>query len=266
MREEKLRIAGAEVQSRRGGEGPGLLFLHAGDGAGPASRLVDDLARDFEVFAPSHPGFDDSDLPPEITTVDDLAYFYLDFIECVARAPVWIVGCSLGAWIAAEIAIKNEASIAGLVLVNPIGAKFDARDERRLADVFYQSHRDARRLLYADGRRDDRDFSAIEEAEVTRFVRNWESFTLLGWSPLLHDPKLRQRLRRIRRPALVIAGEDDRIAPPDYARAFASALTHCERQTLANAGHYAHDERPDEIAHMVRTFIARENYVRKEKG
>ena len=45
-----------------------------------------------------------------------------------------------------------------------------------------------------------------------------------GWSPYMHDPKLKGRLHRIRVPTLVLWGAADRIAPPDYGRAYAAAI------------------------------------------
>jgi pimeloyl-ACP methyl ester carboxylesterase len=255
MNIERKTIAGVSVELRRAGAGENLLYLHAGDGAGPSERLIAELARTYSVVAPSHPGFDGSDLPDTFSTVEDLGYFYLDFIEAMGLDDISVVGCSLGAWIAASIAIKSRARIRALALLTPVGAKFDARDERQLADVFYHSLRDARKLLYADGARDERDYAAIPEEAVARVVRNRESFTLLAWSPLLHDPKLRQRLHRLTMPTLVVSSAQDKVAPPAYAKCFADSLPHARLVGLEGAGHYAHDEKPVEAANIVREFL-----------
>lgn len=255
MHVETIVIAGLSVELRRAGAGEKLLFLHAGDGAAPAERLIGELAKTYSVVAPSHPGFDGSDLPDHFSTVEDLGYFYLDLIEALGLDDISVVGCSLGAWIAASVGIKARDRLRALALVNPVGAKFDGRDQRQLTDIFYYSHRDARKMLYADGARDDRDYAALPEAAVARVARNRESFALYGWSPLLHDPKLRQRLHRLTMPTLVISGEHDRVAPPAYARRFAEALPHAKFASLAGAGHYAHDEKPVETAALARDFL-----------
>ena len=246
-----ISVLGCRIELTRTGEGPPILFLHAGDGVDPARRLISQMAKKFEVIAPSHPGFDGSDLPSHFSTVDDLAYHYMTLMEQLDLYDLSIVGCSLGAWIGAEIAIKSSARIRSLTFINPIGAKFDGREERQLADVFYYSHRDRRSLLYADGLSDDRDFALMSEDDVFRFVRNCESFTLFGWSPLLHDPKLRYRLMRIKIPTRVISGTFDRVALPPYALAFSEHLLDCEFRSIANVGHYAHDEIPEDLADIV---------------
>ena len=83
MHVETIVIAGLSVELRRAGAGEKLLFLHAGDGAAPAERLIGELAKTYSVVAPSHPGFDGSDLPDHFSTVEDLGYFYLDLIEAL---------------------------------------------------------------------------------------------------------------------------------------------------------------------------------------
>ena len=45
--------------------------------------FLDTLAQRFRVFAPEHPGFGQSDDPPWLDTVDDLAYFHLDLIRAL---------------------------------------------------------------------------------------------------------------------------------------------------------------------------------------
>ena len=56
-----------------------------------AAPDIDELAKSFEVIAPSHPGFDGSDLPDHVSTVDDLAYFYLDFLDALDVDDVVII-------------------------------------------------------------------------------------------------------------------------------------------------------------------------------
>ena len=43
--------------------------------------FFDALAERYEVLVPEHPGFGGSDDPPWITSMPDLAMFYLDLVE-----------------------------------------------------------------------------------------------------------------------------------------------------------------------------------------
>ena len=62
-------------------------------------------------------------------------------------------------------------------------------------------------------------------AEV--IVRGYHELTTLArlsWNPYLYDPKLQQRLPRVRTPTLIIWGEDDAVLPPAHGEAFAALL------------------------------------------
>lgn len=72
-----------------------------------------------------------------------------------------------------------------------------------------------------------------------------------AWSPLLHDPAMRRRLHRIDIPTQVIWGAEDRVAPLDYGRQLAEAISGAQFHVIADAGHYVDVERPDETARLV---------------
>jgi len=66
---------------------------------------------------------------------------------------------------------------------------------------------------------------------------------------------LRGQLAQVRKPALVIAGRDDRITPPAAARALAAALPRGRYQSLAGAGHVPFLSHPDAFAGLLRGFL-----------
>ena len=111
-----LVVNGATIEAVDRGKGRTILFLHPGIGIDPAAPVLAALARGGRVIAPSHPGFGASQLPKGMTTVDDLAYFYLDMIEQLDLRDVLVVGIGLGGWIAAEIAIKDQSRLSHLVM------------------------------------------------------------------------------------------------------------------------------------------------------
>ena len=69
-------------------------------------------------------------------TVDDLSYFYLDLLDQLDLRDLTVVGVSLGAWIAAAIAVKSTARMARLVMANAVGIKVGDRETRDIADIF----------------------------------------------------------------------------------------------------------------------------------
>lgn len=250
----RVEVSGLNVEVWTGGSGPPLLFLHPGDGFDPAAPFVADLARRFTVIAPSHPGFGATDLPNHIGTVDDLSYFYLDFLRCMDLRQVILAGVSFGGWIAAEIAVKGSARLSGLVLADTVGAKFGAKTTREIADLFTITPFDIPRLVHRDPEAHRRNYAPLPEPEVLRHARNYESFGLFAWAPTLHNPKLRHRLHLIEVPTLVLWGAEDRVVAPDYGRRWAAAIPGARFEMIEGAGHYLHMDAPAPFAAAIGAF------------
>lgn len=253
LRCETLVVGGGEVELFRTGAGPALLYLHDGDGVEAAAPFLARLGRRFSVIAPSHPGFGASALPAHFSGIDDLAFFYLDLIDQLDLNDLVVVGASFGAWIAAEIAVCSVARLARIVLVGPVGAKLNDEPVPELADIFSLAEEDLRgRLFHTPAVAPD--YSAMPLETVNRMARNREALTLFAWAPTLCNPKLRSRLHRIRRPALVLRGSHDGVVPLHYARAFTAALPQASAVEVERAGHYAHVERPEACVDLINVF------------
>src|SRR3954470_12739318 len=153
-----LSINDVAVECVEKGHGRPLLFLHPGIGLDRNAAVLDRLAERARVIAPSHPGFGASEQPPAFTTIDDLAYFYLDLLDQLDLAETILVGVSLGGWIAAEIAIKSAQRLSHLVLANAVGIKVGDREKRDIVDIFATTEQELNRLSYFDPKFAERDY------------------------------------------------------------------------------------------------------------
>ena len=252
---ERIAVEGLSIELVRRGRGRPLLFLHPAIGIEPDAPVLDRLAAGAQLIAPSHPGFGTSELARGMTSVDDLAYFYLDLLETLGLRDVALVGVSFGGWIAAEIAVKSTERIGSLVLADALGIKAGDRETRDIADIFAITEPEFRALAYHDAEAAKRDFTKLPEATLLAIARNRESSARFGWSPYMHDPKLKGRLHRIKVPTLVLWGAADRIAAPNYGRAYAAAIPGARFELIERAGHFPHLERPDEFAAKTLAFV-----------
>jgi pimeloyl-ACP methyl ester carboxylesterase len=249
-----INLAGIGIELWRQGRGRPLVFLHPGDGLDDSRPMLVDLARRYDVIAPSHPGFGASDLPRTFRTVDDLAYFYLDFLEQQRLSGVILLGVSFGAWIAAELAIKSTGRLSGLILADAVGAKFEGPRVREITDLFSVPQYEQQQYLYESAARRRKNFAELPEETLIKLARNFESFALFGWSPTLHNPRLAGRLHRIDVPTLVLWGENDRVVAPAYGRALAQRIPGADFRLIDQAGHYAHVEQPAKFIAAVDRF------------
>jgi pimeloyl-ACP methyl ester carboxylesterase len=252
----KVEVQGIGIEMIERGRGRPLLFLHPEIGIERSAPVLDHLAAGARVLAPSHPGFGRSELPRWMNTVEDLAYFYLDFLETLDLRDVTLVGVSFGGWIAAAIAVKSAERLSRLVLANPIGIKVADRETRDVVDVFAITEPEYNALAYCDPKVGERDYAAVPDSDVLVAARNREATARFAWSPYMHDPKLKHRLHRIRIPTLVLWGANDRILSEPYGRAFCAAIPGARFEPIARAGHFPHLEQPEEFARRVLEFAA----------
>lgn len=248
------KVGGLRLEMIERGEGRPLLFLHPGIGIDANAPVLDRLAAKSRLIAPSHPGFGASELAPTMTTVDDLAYFYLDLMDELDLREAIVVGVGLGAWIAAAIAVKSTARMSHLVMANAIGIKVGDRETRDIVDVFALLEPDFNKLAYFDPKAGERDYKSLSDDEVTAAARNRESLGRFAWQPYMHDPKLKSRLHRIRIPTLFLWGTHDRILSETYGRAYCAAIPGARFEPIENAGHFPHIEQPQLFADRVLAF------------
>jgi pimeloyl-ACP methyl ester carboxylesterase len=250
-----LTVQGVQLEFVERGQGRAILWLHGEEGLDRAGPVLDRLAAHGRVLAPSHPGFGHSPEAPGVDAVDDLAYLYLDLLAQQGFRDAVVIGCSLGGWIAAQMAVKCTERVARLVLVSPLGIKVGDRETRDIPDIFALHPDEVLRLQYHDPSRARLDHAALSDDRLTVIARNREATALYAWEPYFHDPKLRARLRRITVPTLLLWGADDRFVAPDYyGAAYRDAIPGAGLETIAAAGHFPHLEQPAAVVERVRAF------------
>lgn len=250
---QTLEVDGVKLEYFIKGDGPPLLYLHGMDGVEGSAALIDLLAQKFKIYAPSHPGFGASDLPRHFSTVDDLSYFYLDLMEQLGLTDVTLVGFSFGGWLAAEMLIKDGSRISNAILGAPLGLPTANKREQIVIDIFMLDRNDAEtQLQFTPPTLTDA--SDLSEQELGRRARNAEAVTLYGWSPYLYNPKLQQRLHRIKVPTLVLWGEEDRITPTTYANEFVARISNANLETIPSCGHRINTDSPEAAAERIATF------------
>ncbi|HUB94347.1 MAG TPA: alpha/beta hydrolase [Stellaceae bacterium] len=252
-----VTIAGVRLEVRRLGRGKPLLMLSSEEMLEPDHAFVADLAGRFEIIIPSPPGFGRSERPDWITGVDDVSYLYLSLIEKLGLKAVTLVGFSLGGWIAAEMAVKDDARLARMMLVAPYGVKFGGVLDRDIADLWWLAPEKVAALKWYDPVNGHRDVAALSDDALTEIARNAESFARLCWEPFMHDPKLAHRLDRIAVPTTLVWGANDGILPPDYGRNYRKLIPGARLKIIQKAGHLPHLERPQAFLAHFQEFATR---------
>ncbi len=256
-----ISLAGIELELFAGGDGAPLggrrplLFLHGAQGVLPARGFLEALASERRVIAPSHPGFGRSALPDWLDRAEDIARVYLELMDQLKLERVDVLGCSVGGWIAADLASTAPERVRRLVLVGPVGVKVGPAERLDIPDIFAMPQDKLNRLVYHDPDKHRPDFAAMSDEDVTVVVRNRETLALITWEPYMHDPKLKHRLHRAGMPTLFVRGASDGLVSAEYLTAYAALLPDARIETIDEAGHAPQVEQPERLAASVLKFL-----------
>ena len=252
MEESFLDVRGTRVHLLTEGEGPPLLFLHGAGGGGwlPGHAR---LAERFRVYAPTHPGFGQSDNREDWDTLDDYVYHYLDLLDVLGLERVHLLGASMGGWMAAELAVGHSHRLRSLVLLNAAGLWVD---EAPMADLFLLPQETLTQLMWHDPSQAPAAPPATPEAMVAQ-ARAKTTVARLAWNPYFHNPKLPPRLARVTAPTLIVWGASDRLIPLAHGQRYQQLIPEAELAVIPECGHSVLREQPERGARVIMDFIER---------
>jgi pimeloyl-ACP methyl ester carboxylesterase len=249
----ELKVRDVAVKLHHAGRGPKVLFLHGAGGVPQWLPFFDAMAERYELLVPEHPGFGGSDDPPWIRSMADLAMFYLDLVEEAELDRIHLVGNSLGGWLAAEILIRDRSRFRSLVQLAPAGIRVEGVP---CGDNFIWGPEEAVRNLYHDQSFADRILAlTLSDEQLDVMLRNRFTVAKLGWQPRWFNPDLEKWLHRIKLPALIVWGDDDKIMPPVNAALWRERLPDARLVMVEGCGHLPHVEHAPLVARHVCAFL-----------
>ncbi|MBC1241218.1 MULTISPECIES: alpha/beta fold hydrolase [Nostoc] len=248
------REAGAEIP---------VIFLHgAWNDSSEWLSVMESLAENFHCFAPDLLGFGESENPNIHHSIDLQVECLAEFLQAVKLEKVYLVGHSLGGWVAASYALKYPENVNGMVLLAPEGVEIAGQEEYC---------RKMRRLL---------NYSPF----VVKLLRSLVTFTkILGWhEKITQDLQLRQdllrypiacqllfkrrqaeieaellqkRLYSIEVPVLILQGGQDTPDALAKSQIYAQLTPKVELKMIAHAGNDLPQSCAGDIAMDIREFI-----------
>lgn len=235
------------------GSGRPALILHGGGGPFTIAGIADHLAQTMHTITPTLPGWNGAPRPDWLTGIDDLALILLHYLEDNDLRDVLVVGSSLGGWIASEMALRDGAGlITGLILIDAVGVAVDGQPVR---DFFALDPRGVADYSYHDADRFYVDPATVPAEQAASRAANMGTMRIVAGDPYMHDPKLLNRLGRIRIPALLIWGDSDRIVTPAYGAAYAAAFADARLEVVREAGHLPQIEQPGATFALIDGYV-----------
>ncbi|HPQ71779.1 MAG TPA: alpha/beta hydrolase [bacterium] len=242
------------TRNENGGQTP-ALFVH---GAGSekdiwlfVSHYVAEKLPDKPLLLLDLPGHGDSE-PPGRQSVEEYAAIVSEFLTANRLGPVDIIGHSMGGLIAQATALAQPRLVRKLCLV-ATGARlkvlpliFELLPDQ--AEAFYNNMQQ-----FAFGPSIEK---KLAEKVIDR-MRHLDPLTIRGDFTACDAFDARERLGEIFAPTLVVAGDQDLLAPAKINHKLADGLPFARYVELAETGHMIPIERPMELAeHLCEHFEA----------
>lgn len=272
LRARGVRLSYIERETEGACVGAPILMLHGIVAGGDCfRRLGDELPDERRVVALDLPGGGYSDRPLDIdVSFRSVAEIVAEAMTLLRMERTVIVGHSYGGAITLELAAWRPELLDAMILIAP-AHPFSTREDPLVR--FYLSRvgrwfartlpRVPRRLMLETFRRmpGDRRNVSYEQIEpyvhalrhpgtiayVLRLLRSWKSdMDQLGNT---------LRGRRTEVPAFLLWGELDPVVPPATGMELMQHLGPSEQMTLPGVGHLPNDERPEECAALIRTWL-----------
>lgn len=124
LRNSRIRLPQGQIFWREIGQGQPLILLHGySDDSRQWLPLIEHIGTEYHCFALDLLGFGDSEHPDVHYSINWQVEALNSYLEALNLKQVYLIGHSLGAWIAASYALQYPEQVSGLVLVSPLGVE-----------------------------------------------------------------------------------------------------------------------------------------------
>lgn len=238
------------------GEGQTLLLLHGLFGAlSNFTDLIDHFSDRYNVVVPLLPLFE---LPKDDTSVTGLLNYVSDLVRYKGYKDMVLIGNSLGGHIALLYTMEHKDMVKAIVLTGSSGLFEDSLGKTypRKSDYEYIKEKTAKTFYNPE--------MATKELvdEVFDIVNTREkalAILYLAKSALRHN--LRENVREIKVPVLLVWGAADIITPPFVGEEFHRLLPDSELHILEQSGHAPMMEQPTEFNDILNNFLQNKGLV-----
>ncbi len=257
-----VEVNGLRIAYQRSGSGPPLVLLHGilGDSRDWRPQL-EGLSDSLDVIAWDAPGCGQSSDPPE----DGFgAADFADYLEGLLRAlgatPAHVGGLSWGGALALELYGRHPDTVASLILADTYagwkGSLPDEIVEQRLASCLRESRMRPDEFIpdWVPGLVTDNAPQKLRD-EIIAIMSDFHPAGYRVMALAFGGLDLRPVLPRIRVPALLLWGDEDRRSPLTVGKAMCDSIPGSRLVVIPGAGHFSNMEQPQRFNAEVREFV-----------
>jgi pimeloyl-ACP methyl ester carboxylesterase len=236
------------------GDGEPLVLLHGLFGAlSNFKDLIEYFRHHNRVVVPILPLFE---LDILHTTVGGLAKFVHKFLEARDYKEVHLLGNSLGGHVALVHVLKHPERVKSLILTGSSGLFENGMGDSYPRRSDYEYIKNKTEVTFYDPK------TATKELvdEVYGIVNNRiKAIKIIALAKSAIRNNLGEELNQIKKPTLLVWGNNDSITPPFVAREFNRLIPKSELHFIDKCGHAPMMEVPDEFNIILHKFLKKLN-------
>ncbi len=197
------------------------------------------------------PGFGSSETPKEAWGLKEYSKFVADFLTKIGRKDVYaVIGHSNGGAIASYGLANNILFAKKLVLISSSGVRDQEKNKKKLLKVLTKTGKLATAWLPQETKSKLRN-KLYENAgsDMLAAPNLQESFKKI----VSHD--IQEEVKKINQKTLILYGQEDKATPPSYGKVFEQNITNSSLEVLPGAGHFVHQELPNEVYSKISEFM-----------
>lgn len=244
------------------GQGKPLVMLHGwGMHGGIWGDVVTQLSHEFEIHNVDLPGHGASAAQGDFTLDEIVALLDAQFDESVI-----VLGWSLGGIIAQHWAASAPLKVERLILLasTPCFTQHEdwlfgmaAETLQQFAAELEKNHAATlRRFLALQVRGSEQERELLMALREQLFSRGEPNISALrGGLDILRDADLREQLPAITQPTLAIAGQRDKLTPPEASYYLAQVMPNARVEEIAGAAHAPFLSHTETVVQHIKKFL-----------
>ena len=274
-------IDGISIFYREAGSpsAPTVLLLHGFPTSSHMFRnLIPALSDRYHVIAPDYPGYGQSAMPDRAVfayTFDRFGELVGGLLDQLGVRHYAMYVMDYGAPVGWRLALKHPDRVTGLIVQNgnaydeglkefwdPIKAYWSDHSQKHREALYGLVTLDTTKFQYTDG------VSDLSRISPDNWVHDQVLLDRPGNAEIQMDlfydyrtnlplyPKIQEYFRKYQPPTLIVWGKNDKIFPADGAYPYKRDLPNLDFH-LIDTGHFALEDKADEMVPLIRAFLAR---------
>jgi pimeloyl-ACP methyl ester carboxylesterase len=259
-----VAVGGVDLWVHQRGAGPDVLLIGGlGDPYESWQGQLDGLAGRYRLTAPDNRGVGRTPMPAGDLSIRAMADDAAGALRELGIERAHVAGFSMGGLVAQELALAHPQSVSSLALLSSY-ARTDGLLHRTISSWIWLARvaDDPREFLRAfsawlfSRRAHDGDFAEawVQAGLDDPHPMSTEDFCAAARACLEHDAL--DRLGAIAVPTLVVAGEEDLVTPPRFARELAERIPDAQLELLPAYAHQSFMEVPDRVNAVLDRFFS----------